>query len=67
MGDLEHWKDTTRNHISHKEVKDLIDSRTKPYKCLYRKAMLLVFGASIILSIFAWNIPRLMNHAAHTE
>ncbi|HIF5621235.1 TPA: hypothetical protein ACX3DI_004474 [Vibrio parahaemolyticus] len=67
LGDLEHWKDTTRNHISHKEVKDLIDSRTKPYKCLYRKAMLLVFGASIILSIFAWNIPRLMNHAAHTE
>ncbi|WP_261927126.1 hypothetical protein, partial [Vibrio aestuarianus] len=36
LGDVEHWKDTTRNHISHKEVKDLIDSRTKPYKCLYR-------------------------------
>lgn len=60
LSDLEHWKDTTRNHISHREVKEIIDTRTTPYKCLYKKAMLLVFIASIVLSIFSWNIPRIM-------
>jgi hypothetical protein len=60
LSDLSHWKDTTRNHISHKDVNDLIGSRTKPYKCLYRKAMLLVVLSSIALSIFAWNIPSIL-------
>jgi hypothetical protein len=62
LSDLSHWKDTTRNHISHNDVSDLIDSRTSPYKCLYRKAMLLVILSSIALSIFAWNIPSILNH-----
>ena len=67
LSDLSHWKDTTRNHISHKDVSDLIDSRTAPYKCLYRKAMLLVALSSITLSIFAWNIPNILNHDAVSE
>jgi hypothetical protein len=67
LSDLSHWKDTTRNHISHKDVSDLIDSRTAPYKCLYRKAMLLVTLSSIVLSIFAWNIPNILNHDAASE
>ena len=67
LSDLSHWKDTTRNHISHKDVSDLIDSRTAPYKCLYRKAMLLVIFFSTALSIFAWNIPSILKHDAVLE
>ncbi|WP_133120266.1 MULTISPECIES: hypothetical protein [Pseudoalteromonas] len=67
LSDLLHWKDTTRNHISHKDVSELIDTRTAPYKCLYRKAMSLVISFSIGLSIFAWNIPSILNHEAASE
>ncbi|MCC4275873.1 hypothetical protein [Marinomonas communis] len=67
LSDLSHWKDTTRNHISHKDINELINSRTSPYKCLYRKAMLLVIFSSIILSIFAWNVPSILNHDSASE
>jgi hypothetical protein len=67
LGDLSHWKDTTRNHISHKDVSKLIDSRTAPYKGLYRKAMALVILSSIGLSIFAWNIPSILNHTVDLD
>lgn len=67
LRDLFYWKDTTRNHISHNDVSNLIDSRTKPYKCLYRKAVLFVILSSMALAIFTWNIPSILNYDPELE
>ncbi len=59
--DLLAWKDTTRNHLSHRELKDIINSRVVKHRRFYIKGASTVIILSLMLSIFAWNLPNIMS------
>ncbi|MEZ8253545.1 collagen-like protein [Vibrio splendidus] len=65
--DLFAWKDTTRNHLSHKELQSLVESRVKVHRCFYIKGAIIVIIISSLLAIFAWNIPNLMSNPDETN
>lgn len=72
--DLLAWKDTTRNHLSHRELEEIIDCRIKEHKVFYIKGAVVALALSALLAIFALFIPQILsttssgdNNITHSE
>ena len=65
LNDLMYWKIVTRNHMSHKEFKEHVESRTKPYKRLYCRSVVGVVAVHLVLALFVWNMPSVFTSKKH--